>query len=167
MENRGTMVALESDLRRMTRIRENSERLGTTIIQPAVGDAATYREGFYDKILIDAPCSGLGVLRRHPDGRWTKTEKMIGERAQVQRRILENCAGLLKPGGALVYATCTTEQEENEDVITSFHPAGNDMVTKSQPPHPKAAKLVDEKGSFVRILRRQNGRVLRMAGEER
>ena len=74
----------------------------------------------FDRVLIDAPCSGLGVLRRHPDGRWTKTEQAMQERSTLQKKILANCAGLLKPGGVLVYATCTTEPEENEDVVRDF-----------------------------------------------
>ncbi len=120
MQNRGTIVALEIDRTRMNRIVENSLRLGSTIIAPRLGDAALYQQGGFDKILIDAPCSGLGVLRRHPDGRWSKSEQMIRERQRLQSRILENCAKLLKPGGALVYATCSTEPEENEDVVQAF-----------------------------------------------
>ncbi len=120
MDDRGTVVALESDPGRIARVRENCSRLGTSIIRPVTGDAAAYREGLFDRVLVDAPCSGLGVLRRHPDGRWTKNEKTINDRQAVQKAILENCAGLLKPGGMLVYATCTTEPEENEDVTNAF-----------------------------------------------
>lgn len=150
MNNQGELTALEHDQKRMARIRENSERLGATIIRPVKGDAATYNAGPFDKILIDAPCSGLGVLRRHPDGRWTKTEKNIKERQIVQIKILENCAGLLKPDGALVYATCTTEPEENEDVISAFlakHP--DYRLDDSRPFLPASvAGLVDDKGFF-------------------
>jgi 16S rRNA (cytosine967-C5)-methyltransferase len=120
MGDQGSVVALESDKKRMVKIRENSSRLGIKIIRLVLGDAAAYKEGTYDRVLIDAPCSGLGVLRRHPDGRWTKTEKSISERASLQKRILVNCAKLVKPGGVLVYATCTTEPEENETVVTAF-----------------------------------------------
>jgi 16S rRNA (cytosine967-C5)-methyltransferase len=151
MQDEGTLVALEADPRRIERIRENSRRLGTTIILPVIGDASTHREGTYDKIFIDAPCSGVGVLRRHPDGRWNKDEKTVRERAVLQRRILENCAKLLKPGGALVYATCSTEPEENEDVITAFlSRAGSDFAIDDPRPHlPGQSKdLVDKKGVF-------------------
>jgi 16S rRNA (cytosine967-C5)-methyltransferase len=120
MGNTGEVVALESDKRRIDRIRENSNRLGITIVRPKTGDAAKYSEGPFDRVLIDAPCSGLGVLRRHPDGRWIKTEQAMQERSALQKKILANCAGLLKPGGVLVYATCTTEPEENEDVVRDF-----------------------------------------------
>ena len=150
MENRGSVIALESDQGRLGRIRENSTRLGITIISPVRGDATKYQEGRFDKVLIDAPCSGLGVLRRHPDGRWNKNERTISERAILQRGILENCASLLKPGGALVYATCTTEPEENEEVINSFLAKHNEF-TQEDPQQflpASTARLVDDKGFF-------------------
>lgn len=150
MKDEGTLIALEGDPRRIERIRDNSRRLGAMIILPVVGDASAYQEGRYDKILIDAPCSGLGVLRRHPDGRWSKTEESILERRKLQMRILDNCANLLKPGGALVYATCTTEPEENEDVITAFlagHPGF--IIDDPRPFLPaSASRLVDERDFF-------------------
>ena len=150
MENRGKVIALESDQGRLGRIRENSTRLGITIISPVRGDAMKYQEGRFDKVLIDAPCSGLGVLRRHPDGRWNKNEKTIRERAVLQRGILENCASLLKPRGALVYATCTTEPEENEEVINSFLAEHSEFAREGPQQFLPAstARLVDDKGFF-------------------
>lgn len=146
MGNRGQVVSLEIDRKRIARIRENAGRLGLPVVLPVAGDAATFGEGAYDRVLIDAPCSGLGVLRRHPDGRWSKTEESIRERAKLQMRILENCAKLLKPGGVLVYATCTTEPEENENIINTFlssHPA---YALNDPRPHlpPPAQKLVGD-----------------------
>ena len=150
MQDRGTVIALESDRSRIGRIIENSRRLGTTILQPVRGDAATYREGSFDRILIDAPCSGLGVLRRHPDGRWNKSERSIREKQALQKKVLENCSKLVKPGGVLVYATCTTEPEENEDVIRGFL-AGHPGFALDDPrpflPGP-AAKCIDPEGFF-------------------
>ncbi len=145
MQDQGTVVALERDRDRIGRIRENSERLGLSIVQPVAGDASAFNEGNYDRILIDAPCSGLGVLRRHPDGRWIKREKDLAERAKLQSRILDNCAKLLKTGGVLVYATCTTEPEENEDVIAAFLTRNGDFSLDNPRPYlPEAAvRLVD------------------------
>ncbi len=151
MENQGSVIALESDAVRITKITENSQRLGTSIIKPVLGDATQFREGSFDKILIDAPCSGLGVLRRHPDGRWTKNENSIKDKQALQKRILENCSKLLKPGGALVYATCSTEPEENEDVVSSFlDRTGGAFVIDDPRPHlpEQAHALVDRKGLF-------------------
>lgn len=149
MQNRGTIIALEKDATRMIRIDENSRRLGCTIVSPTMGDAAQYRQGRYDKILIDAPCSGLGVLRRHPDGRWNKSERTIQDCSAVQRLIIENCSKLLNLGGVLVYATCTTEPEENGDIISSFLSRGGNafIIDDPRPYLPKsAAGLVDDYG---------------------
>jgi 16S rRNA (cytosine967-C5)-methyltransferase len=151
MGDRGNIVALENDYTRIVRIRENIGRLGLKIITPEKGDATQYREGPFDKVLIDAPCSGLGVLRRHPDGRWIKNERIIAERAAVQQRILENCANLLKPGGVLVYSTCTTEPEENEGIINAFLTSKGGYFTIDDP-RPflpvHAATFVDDTGFF-------------------
>ena len=139
MGDQGTVVALESDKGRMPRIGENSSRLGIRIIRPVLGDAAAYNDGAYDRVLIDAPCSGLGVLRRHPDGRWNKTEEGISERASLQKKILKNCAKLVKPGGVLVYATCTTEPEENEEVVRWFLDRHDGFALDDPRPHLPAA----------------------------
>ena len=151
MQGRGTLVALEIDPKRIKKIRENCARLETSIVVPTRGDATLYKEGVYDKVLVDAPCSGLGVLRRHPDGRWSKDEAAVRVRCLLQARILENCAGLVKPGGALVYATCTTEPEENEEVVAAFlaGPGQGFSLEDPRPYLPEPARvLVDEQGLF-------------------
>jgi 16S rRNA (cytosine967-C5)-methyltransferase len=151
MQNRGILVALDADAGRIEKIRENIRRLGITIIKTVQGDAARYSEETFDKILIDAPCSGLGVLRRHPDGRWNKSMRKISDRRILQMRILKNCARLLKPGGALVYATCTTEPEENEEVIADFMRTNSKEFMIDDPrPYlpPTAAHLVGSDGFF-------------------
>ena len=151
MQDQGAIVALELDASRMGKIRENSRRLGMKSITTVQGDAAAYHEGSYDRVLIDAPCSGLGVLRRHPDGRWNKTEQTVTDHASLQRRILQNCSRLLKPGGTLVYATCTTEPAENDDVIDWFlaGPGSSFQIDDPRPLLPQAATaLVDSRGFF-------------------
>jgi len=151
MQNEGTVTALDPDSRRLERVIENTKRLGASIVRPVKGDAAIWQEGTYDKVLIDAPCSGLGVLRRHPDGRWTKNEKDIRSRRQLQDRILANCASLLRPGGAMVYATCTTEPEENEDAVNAFlaGPGSGFRIDDPRPYLPEPARvLVDAEGFF-------------------
>jgi 16S rRNA (cytosine967-C5)-methyltransferase len=151
MQDQGAVVALELDASRMAKIRENFRRLGLASIATVQGDATAYHEGIYDRVLIDAPCSGLGVLRRHPDGRWNKTEQTVDEHGSLQRRILQNCASLLKPGGTLVYATCTTEPAENDDVIDWFldGPGNSFTIDDPRPLLPQAAAmLVDSRGFF-------------------
>lgn len=83
-------------------------------------DGRRYWAEPYDKVLLDVPCSGLGVLSRHADARWHRTEEDIRALVEVQRELIENCACLVKPGGKLVYSTCTTEPEENELQVEQF-----------------------------------------------
>lgn len=128
MEDRGRILALDIDKNRIAKIRENTRRLGITMIDTVEADATAFRAGPFDLVLIDAPCSGLGVLRRHPDGRWTKSQASIADYAELQKRILSNCAEMVKPGGALVYSTCTTEPEENEEVIAWFLSQGSGFM---------------------------------------
>ena len=154
MQDQGTVVAIESDRARLPKITENAERLGISIIHPILGDAASFREGAFDRVLVDAPCSGLGVLRRHPDGRWTKSEESIREKQGPQRRILANCSSLVKIGGTLVYATCTIEKEENEDILSHFLCNNSDKFVCHKPQFEfddHCSALVDESG-FLRTF---------------
>lgn len=81
---------------------------------------ASVGEPFVDRILVDAPCSGLGVLRRHPEAKWRKDDQVLPRHQALQCQILKAVAPCLRPGGLLVYSTCSTEPEENEDVIERF-----------------------------------------------
>lgn len=114
--------AVEVDAGRAGRIRENLTRLGVTC-RLHIGDAAG-REWWdgepYDRILLDAPCSASGVIRRHPDIKYLRRSDDLKTLAELQLRILENCWGLLRPGGRLLYATCSVFPQENERVLTRF-----------------------------------------------
>jgi len=121
MGDQGEIVALDHSEQRLRLVEENCRRLGLRSIHPLVGNAM--RMGFdrvFDRILVDVPCSGLGVVRRHPDAKWRKGPELIAAMARQQVAILDHVSHLLKPGGILVYATCSTEPEENEDVMGSF-----------------------------------------------
>ncbi len=131
MGNKGTVIALDVSKKGIGLLKENCKRLSIDIVRSYLMDAATMsadrqgdlgeigRDGF-DKILIDAPCSGLGIIRRHPEGKWQKKEELIFESQKIQKRIIENLSKYLKSGGVLVYSTCSTENEENEDVVEDF-----------------------------------------------
>lgn len=123
MGNSGKIIAVDISQDKIQRIEENCCRLGVTTIQTRTADVAIASldilEGA-DAVLIDAPCSGLGTLRRHPDIRWKKSSEQIDELAQLQLQILENVARQVKPGCVLVYSTCSTEPEENEGVVHRF-----------------------------------------------
>lgn len=118
MGNKGEIVAADPSAERLELLRRAAERLGASSVRPVASEAAALAERLggapFDRILVDAPCSGTGVLRRHPEGKWRKEEAMIGEFSALQRKILSAVAPLLKTGGRLVFATCSLEPEEGE-----------------------------------------------------
>lgn len=123
MQDKGRILALDIYEHKLVRIQENAARLGIHIIETKLLDARKLQElyaGQADRVLVDAPCSGLGVLRRKPDARWKKDEKLLQELPVLQREILQSAAGCVKPGGILVYSTCTMAREENEEVVEGF-----------------------------------------------
>ncbi len=120
MENRGEILAVDKYDSKLALIRKSCERLGLGIVQALVCDATTLQTDPADKVIVDAPCSGLGTLRKKPDIKWKREPKDIPFLARQQLQLLESGAGLLKPGGVLVYSTCTTEPEENGMVVQAF-----------------------------------------------
>ena len=124
MNNRGKIVAMDKNRKKLGRLESEMHRLGISIVTARPHDLnAPFnrddREKF-DRILLDAPCSGLGVLRRNPDAKWRIMEEDLRNHQKRQSEFLDNLAGLLKPGGVMVYAVCSTEPEENELVIKGF-----------------------------------------------
>ncbi|MDR0434569.1 MAG: 16S rRNA (cytosine(967)-C(5))-methyltransferase RsmB [Gracilibacteraceae bacterium] len=130
MENKGKITALDIHPAKLALIEDNATRLGAEIITPQTGDARELpvrEHGAYDKILVDAPCSGFGVMRRRADLRWQKKEQDVGVLPFLQLAILLGAAKAARPGGELVYATCTVEPEENFDVAKAFIAARPDF----------------------------------------
>ncbi|NJK35379.1 MAG: 16S rRNA (cytosine(967)-C(5))-methyltransferase RsmB [Oscillatoriales cyanobacterium SM2_2_1] len=121
MGDRGTILALDRTAARLRRLQENTQRLGLTCIEPLAMDCLNYSPSqLCDRLLLDVPCSGLGTLQRHADARWQQNPTKIAELVQVQRAILRHTAAWVKPGGYLVYATCTLNRQENGDMIGEF-----------------------------------------------
>lgn len=123
MKNRGEIIANDLHPHKERLILDQGKRLGVTIIKTAVGDALTIPErieGQFDRILLDAPCSGFGVIRRKPDLKWSKKPQDVKAIANLQYEMLTALAPLLKSGGKLIYSTCTILPEENEDLIERF-----------------------------------------------
>ncbi|WP_397386790.1 16S rRNA (cytosine(967)-C(5))-methyltransferase RsmB [Paenibacillus sp. MMS20-IR301] len=124
MKDEGTILANDLHEHKAGLITDQAARLGLECITTASGDALELSQalqpGSFDRILLDAPCSGLGVIRRKPDLKWRKQPGDVAGIAALQRELLQSVSGLLKPGGVLVYSTCTTEQEENSRIISSF-----------------------------------------------
>lgn len=115
MENRGEIVALDLAPGRLKLVAQNAARLGVSIIQTRAVDARSFvDEHGFDLVLLDAPCSGTGTFRRRPDAKWRRTPEAIRELVKLQRELLDATARLVKPGGALVYSTCSLETEEND-----------------------------------------------------
>jgi 16S rRNA (cytosine967-C5)-methyltransferase len=121
MRGEGTIVAVDKYEAKLRMLGEASRRLGfDTIIEPTQGDARSLAIEPADVVLVDAPCSGLGVLSKKPDIKWKRRPEEIEQLAALQHEILDNAAELVRPGGHLVYSTCTIEPAENEQVIHAF-----------------------------------------------
>jgi 16S rRNA (cytosine967-C5)-methyltransferase len=124
MLNSGVIVALDVDAAKLTMLTAEMERLGISIVKPYTVDLSSSplsdNHGPFDRILLDAPCSGLGVLRRNPDAKWSVEETALGSCGRRQVELLNRLALQVKPGGVLVYAVCSSEPEEGEAVVAAF-----------------------------------------------
>lgn len=123
MNNEGEIEAWDIYEHRTSLINQNAKRLGIEIIKTNVQDATIYKEEYFekfDKILLDVPCLGIGVLKRKPDIKWQKNKENIEEITNIQKKILEVCSKYLKKGGKIVYSTCSILKEENDDIIDEF-----------------------------------------------
>lgn len=155
MQNRGEIFALDRNSDRLKLVDENRRRLGIAIIRTIHTDATMSLRSvspgrMFDRILVDAPCSGLGVLRRHPEAKWSKHEAMFARHHRLQTQILDAAASVLRPGGVLVYSTCSTEREETEDVIESVCRMSPGWVRESVEPWlpPPARSLMTAQGAL-------------------
>ena len=126
MDDSGVVLAVDRGEARLRRVLRNSERLGLQSIQPRHADLLTLADQdpslcrSFDRILLDAPCSGLGTLARHADARWRMSPEAITDLVGLQQRLLDATVPLLRPGGQLVYATCTVHPSENDEQIAAF-----------------------------------------------
>lgn len=123
VENEGQIIAFDIHEHRTRLVEQNAKRLGVNIIETKVQDASKFEEKYvnkFDKILLDVPCLGIGVLKRKPDIKWQKKKEDVKEISEIQYKILENCSKYLKPKGELVYSTCSILKEENENLIEKF-----------------------------------------------
>ncbi len=121
MQNEGKIIALDKHESKLRFINEGAERLAISIIKCDTGDATEYTsEELADMVIADVPCSGLGTISKKPDIKWKREPEEITKMVVLQRNILENAGKLVKAGGVLVYSTCTTEPEENEENVRWF-----------------------------------------------
>ena len=123
MKNQGNIVATDIHEHRTKLVENAAKRLGINIIKTSVQDATIFNEKYkekFDKILLDVPCLGIGVLKRKPDIKWQKEQKDVDEISKIQYKILENCSKYLKENGEIVYSTCSIFKKENERIIEKF-----------------------------------------------
>jgi 16S rRNA (cytosine967-C5)-methyltransferase len=130
MNNQGEIVAADIHEHKVNLIRNAADRLGLGCIRPVQGDIRDLLPvlGQFDAVLLDAPCSGFGVIRRKPDIKWRKTPEDVAAIREIQEELILSAADSVKPGGVLVYSTCTIERKENEEIVrtllrnrTDFH----------------------------------------------
>jgi 16S rRNA (cytosine967-C5)-methyltransferase len=131
MRNIGMITALDKSRPRLELLLENCKRLGITIVNPVLGDNLEFKRGVFDRVLLDVPCSGWGNAGRHSDLRWTKKPDDINKLFKLQSMMIDRATKLVKPGGILVYSTCTIIRMENDQVIEEFLLRNKDFVLDS------------------------------------
>lgn len=157
MRNRGKIVAGDVHEHKLRLVEENAKRLNIDIIKTKILDARDLGKAYSeaaDRVLIDAPCSGLGVLRRRADARWRKSEGLLAELLPLQREILRGAAAAVKPGGVLVYSTCTMENEENAAMVESFLQSETDFTLE---PAGQFLPCVKRDTPFIRLYPHLDG----------
>lgn len=153
MGNSGEISACDINPRRVAQIDLLARRLGINIIKTSLMDAqktaSMPNAPRFARVLVDAPCSGLGVLRRNPEGKWWKSEKDVDQLVDRQKSILANAATFVSCDGVMVYSTCSTNVQENESVLDDFLTKHTDFVIeKIQDTYPAIAPLCTDSGYF-------------------
>lgn len=135
MKNKGKIEAWDIHEHRTKLVEQNAQRLGINIIETKVKDASLYDESFkekFDKILLDVPCLGIGVIKRKPDIKWQRKPEDVEKITKIQKEILNNCSKYLKRDGAMVYSTCSILKKENQDVIDEFLKENNEYYIRPE-----------------------------------
>ncbi|MBW1842730.1 MAG: 16S rRNA (cytosine(967)-C(5))-methyltransferase RsmB [Deltaproteobacteria bacterium] len=150
----GFVVAVDRNARRLDLVQRAVRRLGLSGIRTVVRDAtrslaALAPPGGFDRILVDAPCSGLGTLRRNPDAKWRVRPGDPARLAEVQRALLGSAASVLRPGGVLVYSVCTVLAEENEEIVRHFLRRSRDFAAVPKDALPEEVKAVADPEGFL------------------
>jgi 16S rRNA (cytosine967-C5)-methyltransferase len=146
----GTVYAADLSRARLARVRENLKRLDVQNVETLVADATKPTLANMDAVLVDAPCTGTGTFRRHPDARWRLKASDLAVLPALQRAILRASADVVRPGGLLVYSTCSLELEENDDQVTTFLADHPDWKLEA-PPEGAVPETVLDRG-ILRVL---------------
>ncbi len=151
----GTVIASDKSFGRLQRLLANERRLETTNLLPFVGDARNPAIAPVDAVLLDVPCTGTGTFRRHPDARWRLKMSDFAVMSALQKTILKAAAKVVKPGGLLIYSTCSLEPEENDEQVDSFLADNPDWVLEAPPEGTVPPELLD--GGRLRVLPQRHG----------
>ena len=168
MRNTGRLYAFDVSAHRLDALKPRLARSGLSNVHPAAiaherDERIKRLAGKIDRVIVDAPCSGLGTLRRNPDLKWRQGPEGVGELAAKQRAILESAARLLKPGGRLVYATCSVLPQENEEIAAAFGAAHPDfkplqvVEVLAQQKVAEPERLCSADGRFLRLWPHRHG----------
>ena len=157
MRNTGRLYAFDVSEKRLAKLKPRLARSGLSNVHPVLiaheNDAKVKRlAGKLDRVLVDAPCSGLGTLRRNPDMKWRQHEQDLAELNAKQRSILTSAARLVKPGGRLVYATCSLLEEENQSVVNGFIAEHPEFGLRPMGELMAEQKLSLSMGDFLQLL---------------
>jgi 16S rRNA (cytosine967-C5)-methyltransferase len=160
LHNQGHIIAVDKYDAKIKMLKTNAERLGVTNTEFIQDDASDFTNDMittqrFDKILLDAPCSGLGVLSKKPDIRWKREVEDIISLSKLQSKLLENASKYVKPGGVIVYSTCTTEPEENIEVVKGFLAAHPEFTIDTASKFINK-ELVNEEGCIETFPHRHN-----------
>ena len=149
------IFAVDANLQRLNLIRQNLNRLKLKSVQLLQADGTQYSSQKVDKLIVDAPCSGLGVLSKRVDLRWKRTPGQLEELSELQLKLLQNATKLVKPGGVIVYCTCTIEPEENEQIVDKFLIENKNF--RLEPASKFISKELTTSEGFVYTLPHQHG----------
>ncbi len=158
-KNEGRIVAIDRSPERLAELKQEASRLGIQIIESHTADLSialpdSFKEAF-DCVLVDAPCSGLGTLRRNPEIKWRTTEKDVLAFATAQKIILHNASAAVKKGGSMIYCTCSLLREENENIVNDFLKCHNNF-SLYPPPQSITGSFSDTHGFFHTYPHRHN-----------
>lgn len=161
MENQGQILACDLYAHRLKLVEENCQRLGINIVKTLCIDGREIKsrvEAPFAKVLLDAPCSGLGVMRGKPDLRWHKSPEEISQLPQLQKELLAAAASVTAPGGELCYSTCTINKAENQEVVAEFLAAHPDFeLLPISPRLPQKARAKLPEGDTLQLLPSEHG----------
>ncbi len=151
----GTVLASDKSFGRLQRLLANQRRLEATNLYPFVGDARHPAISPVDAVLIDVPCTGTGTFRRHPDARWRLKVSDFAVMSALQKTVIRAAEKVVKPGGLLIYSTCSLEPEENDEQVDSFLAENANWILEPPPEGSVAPELLD--GGRLRVLPQRHG----------